>query len=225
MQRRFFGSIKQCFQDYANKYSGLEHLKLLVEFCKMSSPRVSLEIVHRWQRGEYFPGGVELLGVGCFLYLAGYEVEELNRLDGTKRQASLLVGCGSVKPQVMLKRMELGEPQSLWRILLHGEGTSDKVRKNIVKVTSEKETTLNRKVNSWKKRIAAAFPEAEAPKNPESSLSYAPEMAAAFGRSVGMTTALAQILVAAGKAQAARDATSGGSDMHELVELLRQLSA
>ena len=223
MSKRFIGTIEKCFYDYASKYPGLAHLELLVEFCRLSSPRVSLEIVHRWQRGEYFPGGTELLGVGCFLYLVGYEVEELNRLDGSIRQASLLVGCGNVKPQAMLKRMELGEPQSLWRILLHGEGTSEKVRKNIAAVTSEKEVALNRRVNAWKKRIAATFPEPEASK--ESSLSFTPEMATAFARSVGTTIALARILVTAGEGQAARDLTSGGGDMHELVTLLQQLSA
>lgn len=223
--RRFIGSIKQCFDDYANKHSGLAHLELLAEFCRLSSQRVGLEIVHRWQRGEYFPGGAELLGVGCFLRLVGYEVEELNRLDDTRRQAALLLGCGVVKPQAMLKKMELEDPKAVWRILLHGEGTSKKVLENIEEVTTERRVALTRKVNAWKKRITAAFPEPGTSEKTEAVLSFTPEMATAFGRSVGATIALARILVNAGEGQSARDATSDGSDMHELLELLQQLTA
>lgn len=217
-----YGTIEECFYDFVEKHPDLPHLQVVADFCVKGD----LARVQRWQRREFFPGGADQLAVGCILQILGYDILELNRLEDSFRKAVFLMSLGQVTPDAMRRYLEYTNHQSMWRFFLHGEGTSEKRRKKIAELVGKKWKKIPPMLERWKGVAAALDAQStQEVKEPEATpLTFSPEIATAFARSVGATTNLAQILVAANGGKAAQEATRGGSDIHELVELLGKLT-
>ena len=171
---RLVGTTMQCYADFINQYPGLDAHALLAIFCRLDDtdkPYAGLSRIQCWQRGEYFPGGDNLLRLRCFLHLGGYDVTEFKMLSLAEVQtlALVLALCKVVPSEV---GRDLGYTSadtplgSLWRIVLHGSGYTQGVKDKILEVNKLHRRELNRNVQSWRARIQKYFDNRNTHSNP-----------------------------------------------------------
>lgn len=225
---RFVGNTTACFTDFINTYPGLMAHQLLAEFC---GDDVTVKIVHNWQRGDYFALGMHLLKLRCFLALAGYDVEELARLNGDYRLLGYAICFGIFDAAETEDRLGYKGSglKSLWRLVLHGgdpiAGVKQKATDLLVPAVKSQ---IRERQNRWRSRIGQWL-EAQALTQPATTpvpatLSVDPALAVAFARLVAATTALgSSMLTGVGLKQAVLDATRAGLDLTELIDVLQQL--
>ncbi len=220
---KFMGTAQQCFDDLVTKHPQLQMVELLAEFC-----RTNIEVVQRWQRAQYWPGGELQLRLRCFLELAGYEVDELNRLQRHPRMLVRLIGLTRLEPRDIAKGVGYRSSglQSIWRIALQGDSQpSPEVGARIEQLAQKHSTTQATAAQHWQQRISALTasrqPTAEPPEPPR--LPVDPQLLATFARAVAMTASLGRMLLDHNEAIAVREATRGGQDLVELKEILERL--
>jgi hypothetical protein len=225
---RFVGDTKACFGDFITKHPQLSVIQLVAEFCdKADTPTVQ-----KWQLGAHWPVGHRLLHLRCFLSLAGYEVTEMQRLEGNVKQLAMIVGLQleRVTPEAVAEKLgydSVKKVDGLWRITLKGGGFQPPVREQIDKLCRIYGKEAETKASEWRGRIAQVTGGelTVSPPPPVTQENLIPIVAAAFGRTVATAIALGNALLKANEEQAAREATSGGMTMNELVDIFRRLSA
>lgn len=229
---RIVGNTRACFNDLINKYGGLRVHELLAEFCnsnRFAKDPVSVEIVQRWQRGQYMPGGLWLLQLRCFLTLAGYDDTEFKKLDRDARRLAFAIGLGVVDAADVERQLGY-TPNALagiWDITLRGRGYPDKVEK-LKKYLKAHQARTTIQESSWQRRIAELLEELGVPKAdavPELVQPMVdPGLVASLSRQISATSALVAFLAEVpGGPEAVLAATREGLDIQELVALLQQL--
>lgn len=220
-------TTEKCFADFATKHPDLSSLQLVADFCCQGN----LEEVQRWQRGEYMPGGEKLLRLRCFLYLANYGVAEFSRMQGILQQLAVLIAFGDLDATKVSGRLgfksQKAPVHSLWRILIHGNGTSEEVLGKIETIVNSErqQRPLKRHTKEWLQRITTVLGPSQ-PEEPEPELAPAIDVAAlavVLGRDVSSLTTLVKVMVDANAKDAALAETHGGKDVHELISALQSL--
>ncbi|HEU5187202.1 MAG TPA: hypothetical protein VFT87_01730 [Candidatus Saccharimonadales bacterium] len=224
---RFVGTTEECFDDFVGKHPELPALNLLAEFSKAER---GLAGVQSWQRGDFFPGGRQLLGIRCFLQLAGYDVRELLKLPKDLMTIALAIALGCAQPESVAndlgyKGEAAARVKGLWRVLLQGGGVAkgeEGKEKEVAKLARQYGKQIIRPLQGWQARIFAVL-EAKQPQEQRVEVTYDPLMMEAFRSSVESTTAQARLLLEKGAAEAAREATHGGADILQLIEVSQAL--
>lgn len=223
---RVVGSTESCFADLINSRPGLVVHELLAEFCGKD---VTVETVQMWQRGSFFPGGLQLLQLRCFMSLAGYGVEEMAQLEAQPRRIGYAICFGIIDAATVKSKLGYNAAtlQPVWRLVLRGGTAQQEFRKNLPRVlTIKMKQEVTAREAHWKEVIEQRLglpsiaPGAPAPViAPE----IHPGFAISFARLVAATTALGNpLLVAPELRQAVLNATRSGQDLTELIGILRQ---
>ncbi|HSX42463.1 MAG TPA: hypothetical protein VLF59_00065 [Candidatus Saccharimonadales bacterium] len=228
-QDRFVGETETCFRDLINKFGGLTVHELLAEFCNethYARDKVTIEMVQRWQRGDYFPEGLQLLQLRWFLTFAGYDVTELQQIGGDKRTLGLAIALGAVDPAHAegddgLKYAPNGL-MGIWDITLRGRGMLPDRQTALKKyLTRVRRADTREREAYWRSRISEVIDALGVPKAvetpPPALLRIDPALVATFTRQVAATISLAVLLgKMPGGREAALSATRGGADIQEL---------
>jgi hypothetical protein len=236
-QSKFVGDTRTCFQDLINKFGGLTVHELVAEFCNCTSfPRdkvaaeVTVEMVQRWQRGDYFPEGLQLLQLRWFLTFAGYDDTQLQRIGAHGRNLGKAIALGVVDANDA--EVGLGYSRSalsgIWDIALRGKGVVEKRKTKLEEyLTRARKAETRRRELYWRKRIPQVIASLDKPKAvetpPPGPLRIDPALVAALTRQVAATTSLAVLLgKTPGGVEAVLPATRGGADIRELLEALER---
>lgn len=220
---KFVGTAKECFDDLMAKYPDVQMRTLLAEFCD-----VRVSTVHRWNLGEFSPSGANDLRLRCFLQLAGYDVQELRRLNEDARYLAYAIAFGAHANVIADKLGYTAENnQGVWSMVLRGTSYSGKKMPEVVDRHLKRD--IHEKQKEWRTRIAAlkaelsqASPDATPPAPPVAVID--PALATSFARLVGATTSLGTALAETpATRQAVVAATRHGADLQELIELLQRL--
>ncbi len=145
-------SLEAALHDYGERFRipGVRaeehqpHLRLMASFC-----HVNVSAVMRWYRRGEYPRGDGHVRLRCLLELAGYRVDEYERVGIYAQQLGRLVSYGVIASfEDLGQRLGYRNTQSLYRVLLPGEGLSgDRVRQlnAVLRAESPKLSTYQRR--------------------------------------------------------------------------------
>lgn len=222
----FAGTTIECFQHLmANSVDQLRTLQYVSDFCQ--NGKVGATTVFNWWRGEDIPRGAQRARLRLLLYIAGYEVSEINDLSGTVRQALFVIGSGIVDHDALKDELGYakGNSYGLWSVLLQGTGCTPRVTEGLEKVVRVNEKLLNGFIRTRTPEIRALIqpPKAELPPPPPlvdlPALSV-PAIAAALDSLCRSGSELARGLIETGDIEVILRATNGGVNLKELQTLL-----
>ncbi len=224
----------KCLQHLYENRSRSQRLaldRLLGGFCE-----VERETVHRWQPSFDSLRGPNLLRTRCFLYLAGYEVTELQGMREPVRLLALIVGLKVIEDPLEVQEgigfERRSHPHSLYRIIIRNESVSAEVAKSVTTLVSEHHDELRAAIQEKRaavrkglKNVAANRPAASIRwEASEAATSFDPNYVTAFWRAVGLTVSLGAPLAGSPEAVAMlKGVSAGGPELYELRELLDRI--